>query len=190
MTKRIMNLLLLIGTIFTILFFIYAFKHHVFQDPKVFRQFIKSFGPFGVVVFILLQTIQPIIPIIPGGLSDVFGIIMFGNILGLFYVCFGLVIGESIVFLLIRKYGRPFIQKILSDNNQKKLDKLILKSNKHIQRLIIIVFLMPFGPDDLICYAAGLSNLSFRRYFWTIAILKPISVGVHCFIMIHFFKII
>lgn len=188
--KIFIKIMTVIGAIAAIFFFIYAFKNHLFQDPHALQAFIKKFGPYGVVVFILMQVIQPIIPIIPGGLSDVAGILMFGNVLGLFYVCLGLVIGESISFLLMRRYGKRFAATILSPKNMDKLNELIKRGDKHMLKILAIVFIMPFGPDDIACLAAGLSNVSFKKYFATIALLKPISVGVHCFIMIEIFKVL
>ena len=51
-------------------------------------------------MFILFQVIQVIIPILPGGISSVAGMLMFGNGFSLLYSCIGLVIGEAIGFCL------------------------------------------------------------------------------------------
>ncbi len=70
-------------------------------------------------IFILLQIIQVIIPILPGGISSVAGLLMFGNGWGLLYSCIGLIIGEAIGFLLVRYYGVSFVQLILSPKSTK-----------------------------------------------------------------------
>lgn len=188
--KKLIKVATVIGAILAVIFFYYAFKLHLFQNPHALQKFIDQFGAYGVLVFILLQIIQPIVPIVPGGLSDVAGILMYGNVLGLLYVCIGLVIGEVILFFLVRKYGMRFAKVILSENSLKELNLIVQKGNKHIQKYIIIIFLMPFGPDDLVCLAAGFTDISFKKYLTTIALLKPISVGFHCFIMIHIFKVL
>ncbi len=188
--RKIITFITIIGIGVAILFFYYSFKNNLFSDPKVLKEFIKSFGVFGVAIFILLQIIQPIIPIIPGGLSDVAGILMYGNFLGLLYVSLGLVIGELILFLLVRRYGKSILQSLLSEKSIRKVDNFTTNGKVTMQKLIIVIFLIPFGPDDLICIAAGLSDISLKRYFWTIAILKPISVGIHCFIMISVLKVV
>lgn len=186
--KKTIKIISIIGAIFGVAFFFYAFKANLFNDPKAFQEFIHRLGPFGIFVFILIQIIQPIIPIIPGGLSDVAGILMFGNVLGLLYVCTGLVIGEVIVFFLVRKYGRKFVENVLPDKGVAKFDEILAKGDKNMAKILIIVFLMPFGPDDIACYAAGFSSLSFKKYLAILVILKPISVGIHCYLAIYVFK--
>jgi hypothetical protein len=56
---------------------------------------IKQFGNYAVLCFILLQIVQVIIPILPGGISSVAGMLMFGNLQGLLYSYLGLIIGEA-----------------------------------------------------------------------------------------------
>ena len=49
-------------------------------------------------VSFFLQIVQVIIPILPGGISSVAGMLMFGNLQGLLYSYLGLIIGEFIGF--------------------------------------------------------------------------------------------
>lgn len=188
--KRVIQVVMVIGFIIGVLFFLYAFKENIFRNPKKLQQFIEQFGSFGVLVFIGMQIIQPIVPFIPGGLSDVAGILMFGNVLGLFYVCLGLIIGEVIAFLLVRKYGMAFLKVILSKKNLLKFQELLRKGDKNMLKILIIVFLMPFGPDDLACYAAGFSSMDFKKYLAALIVMKPISVGVHCYLSIYVFQLV
>lgn len=188
--KKLIKVVSIIGAIIFIGLLYVAFKQNLFQNPILLKEFIRQFGWLGPVVFILLQMIQPIIPIIPGGMSDIAGVLLFGKVLGVLYASFGLVIGEIILFLFVRKYGRKFVLTILPDKAMTKLDKLIQLGNKHTEWMLIIVFLMPFGPDDLACLAAGFTEISLKKYTRIILLLKPISVGIHCYLLLNVFNMV
>lgn len=188
--KKLSKIIFILGLILVIVATFFAFKYNLFQNPMVLKKFVHRFGFFGPVIFIVIQIIQPIVPIIPGGVSDIAGVLSFGNVLGVLYASFGLVLGEIILFLLVRKYGRSFVLKVISDKNMPRIEKLVDLGNEHTIWMLIIVFLMPFGPDDLACLAAGFTDISLKDYVKTLVILKPISVAIHCYLLLDVFKMV
>ncbi|APB31631.1 TVP38/TMEM64 family protein [Vagococcus teuberi] len=188
--KKLIKVFFVIGIILLLLIIWYAYNHQLCQNPTQLKQFIHRFGWYAPVVFTMIQIIQPILPIIPGGMSDVVGVVVFGKIIGVLYASVGLIIGEVILFILVRHYGRSFVLSILSEKNLPRLDKLIQLGNKHTIWMLIIVFLMPFGPDDLACLAAGFTNISFKDYLRTIILFKPLSVAIHCYLLLDVFKMV
>ena len=124
------------------------------------REFILRFGIFSSIIFILFAVIQVIIPPIPGQIAGLAGGYLYGVFLGTFYTMIGLVIGSYIIFATSRKYGRPFIEKIVSKERLKKFDYIF--SNKGA--IILFVFLLiPIFPDDILCYLAGLTRIKMRN---------------------------
>lgn len=188
--KKLSKVIFIVGLVIVIVAIFFAFKYNLFQNPVILKKFVHRFGFFGPVIFILIQIIQPIVPIIPGGVSDVAGILSFGPIIGVVYASVGLVIGEIILFLLVHKYGRKFVLSITSDKNMPRLERLVDVGNKHTIWMLIIVFLMPFGPDDLACLASGFTKISLKDYIKTIILLKPISVAIHCYLLLDVFKMV
>ncbi len=108
-------------SVFFFVLILYAYHHGIFRSSTSLQAFIQQFGKYAVMIFVLLQVIQVIIPILPGGISSVAGMLMFGNGFGLLYSCIGLVIGEAIGFLLVRYYGVAFVQLILSPKSIRNL---------------------------------------------------------------------
>lgn len=188
--KQLSKIIFILGLLVVIVATFFAFKYNLFQNPIILKKFVHHFGIFGPTMFMLLQIIQPIVPIIPGGVSDVAAFLSFGPILGVLYASVGLVIGEIILFLLVHKYGRKFVLAITSDKNMPRLERLIDVGNKHTVWMLIIAFLMPFGPDDLACLASGFTKISLKDYIKTIILLKPISVGIHCYLLLDVFKMV
>lgn len=182
--RRTIQLLPVAGLILLILLVIYGRLHGVFDSPKTLQLFIKAFGKAAVWLFIFLQILQPIVPILPGGILAVVGMLMFGNFSGLLYSYIGLVIGEVLLFFLIRYYGRGFARMILSDKNYQKFDTILADRTKDVRKLLIGAFILPFMPDDILCLAAGLTSMRFREYLLIILLLKPWSVATYGFLVI------
>ena len=178
----------IIGLLFFLVLIIYAYQHGIFRSTTSLQRFIQQFGEYAVVIFILLQIIQVIIPILPGGISSVAGLLMFGNGWGLLYSCIGLIIGEAIGFLLVRYYGVSFVQLILSPKKYQKFDQLLTQKTKDIKKVLCLPMLIPFAPDDLVCLIAGLTKISFKEYIQIVLLLKPWSVGAYSLIMLYLFQ--
>lgn len=178
----------IIGLLFFLVLIIYAYQHGIFRSTTSLQRFIQQFGEYAVVIFILLQIIQVIIPILPGGISSVAGLLMFGNGWGLLYSCIGLIIGEAIGFLVVRYYGVSFVQLILSPKKYQKFDQLLTQKTKDIKKVLCLTMLIPFAPDDLVCLVAGLTKISFKEYIQIVLLLKPWSVGAYSLIMLYLFQ--
>ncbi|EMF0087947.1 TVP38/TMEM64 family protein [Enterococcus hirae] len=178
----------IIGLLFFLVLIIYAYQYGIFRSTTSLQRFIQQFGEYAVVIFILLQIIQVIIPILPGGISSVAGLLMFGNGWGLLYSCIGLIIGEAIGFLLVRYYGVSFVQLILSPKKYQKFDQLLTQKTKDIKKVLCLTMLIPFAPDDLVCLVAGLTKISFKEYIQIVLLLKPWSVGAYSLIMLYLFQ--
>lgn len=185
--QKCLQIMPIIGLLFFFVLILYAYHHGIFRSSTSLQAFIQEFGKYAVIVFVLLQVIQVIIPILPGGISSVAGMLMFGNGFGLLYSCIGLVIGEAIGFLLVHYYGVAFVQLILSPKKYQKFDELLTRKTKDIKKVLVVTLLLPFAPDDLICLVAGLTKLSFREFMQIVIFLKPWSVGVYSMIMLFLF---
>lgn len=186
--RRIFQILPIIGFSLFFILAIYAYRHGIFQSTDSLQVFIQQFGQYAVLIFILLQIIQVIIPILPGGISSVVGMLMFGTGWGLVYSYIGLVIGEALGFLLVRYYGVSFVQLILSPKKYQKFNQLLTAHTQNIRRFLIWTLILPFAPDDLVCLVAGLTKMYFREYMRIILILKPWSVGIYGLLMLYLFR--
>lgn len=124
------------------------------------RGFILKFGVFSSTVFILFAAIQVIIPPIPGQIAGLAGGYVFGVFLGTFYSMIGLLIGSYVIFVISRKYGRPFIKKIIGIERLNKFDKSFREKGA---LTLFLFFLIPIFPDDVLCYLAGLTRVKMKN---------------------------
>ncbi|HIS45951.1 MAG TPA: TVP38/TMEM64 family protein [Candidatus Scybalocola faecigallinarum] len=147
----------------------------IFSSQERLEQFLAQAGVLAPGIFLLIQIIQVIIPILPGGVTCLIGVVVFGPVWGFVYNYAGLVIGSIISFLLIRKYGRALILKLVSEKNYNKYIGWLEKGKK-FQILFAAAIFLPGFPDDVLCMLAGLSGMSFGRFTLIMLLCRPISL--------------
>ena len=113
--KYIFKFITFIITIFFVIFIIYAFKLGIYEDKDILVNYIKKLGIGAPIIFIVLQIIQVVIPVIPGGITCLAGVLAFGPVLGFIYNYIALIIGSIIVYYISVKYGIEFINKFYAD---------------------------------------------------------------------------
>jgi len=155
-------LIVLFVFLFFILVFIYFSKSifSFFNNPDGVKTFVLSFGPWAPVILILLQILQVLIAPIPGQIAGFVSGYIFGVVKGTIYTMIGTVIGSTIAFVVARKFGRPFVEKVIDAQTLKKFD--YISSEKGVFALFLI-FLLPALPDDAVCYIAGLTKIPIKK---------------------------
>lgn len=145
---------------------------------------ISKMGPWGPLIYILLQIVQVVVAPIPGQIVGGVGGFLFGH-WGILWTTIGSLIGFWLVFLIARKFGRPLIEKIFKKPAVDKFDFII--NAKGAALIIFAIFLLPGFPDDLVCYIAGLTRLSMRKLllisilgrFPTIVLTNYVGMGLN-----------
>jgi uncharacterized membrane protein YdjX (TVP38/TMEM64 family) len=113
---------------------------------------------FYILVFILEILAAPItaVPLIPFATS-LWGWAIAGTL-----TLIGWTIGSSLVFLITRKWGTPFLRKRKLLTHIEKFEHLVPERNIFIG-IVLLRFFLPF---DIISYAIGLlSDVKFKTYF-------------------------
>lgn len=184
LSKKIINIISLVGIGVSIFLTIYFIRLGVFKDIYALRSLVEGATYLGPLLFILIQIIQVIVPIIPGGVSNAAGVLIFGPLYGFLYNYIGISIGSIIVFLLARHYGHPLIQAFIS---QRTYNKYIgwLDNQKHFEKMFALAIFLPVAPDDALCLLAGLTNISLKRYTLIILLGKPMSIYLYSMALIY-----
>jgi len=144
------------------------------ENAEAARQYVLSFGTAAPLFFIGLQILQVIIAPLPGQAAGAAGGYVFGWQSGIVYTMIGLSIGSWIVFVLSRKLGRGFVERINGPEALKDFETLLLpregtvggfvdRSYKRSKESGLLTFfmimLLPALPDDLVCFVAGLTKI-------------------------------
>ena len=163
------------GIIVCLIFVVFGYQKGIFTSPEALRSFLDSLGILAPLGFMAFQIVQCVIPIIPGGLSCVIGVMVFGPVYGFIYNYISISIGSTINFLLAREYGKNLVLKLVS---QKTYDKYIswIEKGKKFDKIFAIAMFAPCSPDDLLCFLAGLSEMSLKKFVIIILTCKPWSI--------------
>lgn len=182
--KRILHILTALGVTAMIVFVIYGFQTGLFQDKNAMEAFVKQGGIWGPLVFVLIQIVQVVIPIIPGGVSCAAGVILFGAWQGFLYNYIGIVIGSLINFYLARKYGQCFVKFFVKEETYDKYTKWLDKGKKFDKFFALAIF-FPVAPDDFLCMVAGLTEMSWKKFSAIILLGKPASIALYSLALVY-----
>jgi uncharacterized membrane protein YdjX (TVP38/TMEM64 family) len=180
--RTILNAISITGLALTVVLCVYAWHQGFFTSQDVMESFVKQAGFWGPVVFILIQIVQVVIPVIPGGITLLVGVVVFGPVFGFIYNYIGIAAGSVIAFFMARSMGKPFLQKISS---AKTYDKYIgwLDKGKRFDTMFAIAIVMPVAPDDFLCMLAGITKMKFEKFVAIILLGKPWTILAYSFFL-------
>ena len=176
--KRAVNIITMLGLILTAGFMYWAWKQGILTSQENMQKFIMGFGTAAGIIFVLIQIIQVIIPVIPGGVSCVAGVIVFGAGMGFVYNYVGICIGSILVFLIAKRYGRALMVKMF---DKKLIDKYEswTEKNGRFTKLFALAIFLPVAPDDFLCYLAGTTRMKLKTFTAVILLGKPLSIAAY-----------
>lgn len=131
-------------------------------DPASVTAKLQNLGVWGPVVFMLLNIVQVLLAIIPGGPFEVAAGALWGPIWGTVLCDIAMTTGGVITFLFVRKFGIKFIE--LFTTREKIESVKFLKSSKKSTLLLFLFFLLPGTPKDLMCYVVGLTDIKLSTW--------------------------
>ena len=134
--------------------------------------FLMSIGIWGYVLSCFLILIESIIPVLP---LSVFITLLFyklGPFIGFIISYIFTILGCIMSYKLFNSKLRNKLEKYIEKNNKDKLNKLVKKINKIKFNNLCLLIAVPFTPAFLINIAAGLVNMNFKKYLYSLLIGK------------------
>ena len=144
--KKAINILTVLCTAAMAAFVIYGVKSGIFTDRAMMEELVRKGGIWAPVTFILIQMVQVVVPIIPGGITCAVGVVIFGPWYGLLYNYIGIVVGSGINFYLARRYGQCLVKFFVKEETY---DKYItwLDKGKKFDKFFALAIFFPCAPD-------------------------------------------
>ncbi len=150
----------LLPSVIIILLFLLIYLIGTKVPEDTIRYFVKSAGPYGILIITLLLLLTNIIAPLSGSPILFIGFYLYGQKI-IFLAYIAAVISSVTNFLIARLWGKPMVIKLIGIEALKKIDKYT--KNYGMETLIIFrLFLKEF--HDVISYAFGLSNIKFTPY--------------------------
>lgn len=151
----------------------------IFRERKALEDAVAALGAWGPVVIILAEIAQVILAAIPGNLVGVVAGYAYGILWGTLICLVGLTIGTGLAVYLGRKLGRPLVERFAGPELIERIDRY---SAKRGAWAFFIIFLLPFLPDDIACFVAGLTPLPLIEMMVLAFIGRAPGVIVSCWI--------
>jgi uncharacterized membrane protein YdjX (TVP38/TMEM64 family) len=128
-----------------------------FRDQDRIRAWLADLGPIAPLASIGLNTAQVLLAPIPGQVVGLANGYLFGVLWGTVYSLAGVMLGSVLAMGLGRWLGRPVVVRLVGAATLARWDTLTARRGA---LFFFLVFLLPLVPDDVACFAVGLSPLS------------------------------
>lgn len=183
--KQALTILLIALLALSAVFCIRGYVDGHFRSVEGLRAYISSFGIFGPLVLMVIQAVRIILPVIPGTLGCLVGGALFGATVGFWCNYIGICAGSLTAFWLARKFGVDLVRKLIPLEKYHSFIQWV-NSKKHYPLVVLMIFLLPFTPDDFMCYFSGLTEMSPRRFQWIMLLAKPWCILGYSILSAHF----
>ena len=122
---------------------------------------VDSLGSVGAIAFIIIYILATV-AFFPGSILTLGAGVVFGLVLGSFYVFIGATIGSAAAFLVGRYLARGWVaEKIQGNNKFQAIDEAVGKEGL---KIVLLTRLSPVFPFNLLNYAYGVTGVSLKDY--------------------------
>ena len=178
MSMKWMQLLSIAGLIACVVLSIWFWQQGLLSSQERLRSFVDGFGAAGAAVFMLFQAVQVVVPILPGGLGCLAGVILFGPWYGFLYNYIGICAGSLAAFAIARNCGRPLLYRMFPRKMIDRYDRWTNERGRFARWFAFLIFI-PVAPDDYLCFLAGTTEISWRLYTAIILLCKPFAIATY-----------
>lgn len=133
------------------------------SKPEAFRNMVAQSGIKARLLFFAMTFLQTIIALIPGEPFEIAAGYAFGTLEGTILCILSSGIASMVVFTLVKHYGMKVVELFFDKDKIQKLS--FIKDSKKRDVLLMLVFMIPGTPKDLLSYFAGLTNVSYPVWF-------------------------
>ena len=141
--------------------------------------YIDRCAPWSQLAYFGIQLASVVIAPIPSNITAAAGAYLFGLWTSFLLTWGAVTLGSVIVFGLARLLGRRFVCRLVGEKLSEKYLDLIRRKR---DVFLLLAFLLPFFPDDLLCILAGLTDISFKRFFLLVVLARPWGLLVACMV--------
>ena len=144
------------------------------SEPEEFRQMVQDKGIWGKLIMIGITALQVVVAIIPGEPFEIGAGYAFGIIEGTILCLIGSALSAALIFLLVKKLGRRFVELFVS---KEEIESWKWMKNKgRLKWTVFLLYLIPGTPKDVLVYLCGLTPISTWDFVWLTTVARIPSV--------------
>lgn len=149
------------------------------QKLNELENLIRSTGGWGIAVYFLIQVLQVVVLPLPAVVCYVPGAHIWGPLVATAIASAGVLVGSIICYVIGKFFGYRAVVWIAGKETTEKYTKFLAKRGK---LLFVMMQILPFFPDDILCMVVGLTGMNFWFFLGTMIIVRPAIVAVYCFL--------
>lgn len=140
---------------------------------------VQTAGPAGALILLATQFLQVVVAFIPGEMVQIAAGMIYGPWIGAAIILAGGFVSSMFVFWLVRKFGAPFVQQMVSGRFIDRFKRF--ERTGRMNTLVFILFLIPGLPKDVFTYLVPLTNMDMRTFLvlTTIARIPGVVVSTY-----------
>lgn len=163
----ILIIVIIILIIVTMLCIPYIKKLMTQEGQNEFKKNINKLGILGFFILFGMELLQIFLAFLPGEPIEVLAGICYGPIWGTIFLLASICLSNTIIFILVKKYGHKFVYNFA---NKEKVDKVtkseIFNNTKFIEIILVTLFIIPGTPKDFLIYIGGLLPISMPKFIF------------------------
>ena len=175
--KRILHILIVVLSLITVLGLIYFLLKSTGLWEKLnsvskLQQTILELGFWGRFAFVLLQFLQVTFIPLPSPVIVGAGSLIYGPFEASLLSLAGILLGSAFAFFLGKVFGKKLVIFMVGKEMCQKWQNFLNKCKYSF----ILMMLLPFFPDDILCLVAGLTDMTWTFFMTTQLITRPIGI--------------
>lgn len=147
-----------------LVFLLWPYFHELFEPGGLDRVIndVRSAGPVGFLILLGLQFLQIVVAFIPGEATQMAAGLIYGPWVGALIIFVGCVLSSAFIFVVVKRLGAPFVQKMVPTQYLEKFRKF--EESGKLNITVFILFLIPGLPKDVFTYLVPLTDMSMRTF--------------------------
>lgn len=135
------------------------------EGQALFRDKINDAGILGLLWLLGIQIAQIFLVLVPGEPIEILAGMCYGGLWGTIFIMISATIISTTIFLLVRKYGKRFVCNFCDKEKVEKIENSNFFQNpQKIEKILLILFLIPGTPKDFLAYVSGLLPIKPLHY--------------------------
>ncbi len=162
-------LMYLLALLLIVFITFYLTKVLVLTDAYGLESVLREYNSAGKILFFTICFLQPILLPLPEAITIPAGSAVFGPASAALIGFAGTISGITAMFWFARISGIKVISRFIKEHHLETYQKYV---GKNETLLLLMLFVIPVLPDEIICVGAGIGGVSFRKFLSIAAISK------------------
>ena len=151
---------------------VWGMHRGILSSQEAFVGFIERTGSFAPIAFLIIETVAVVILILPCAVGYPVATVAFGPFWSFILNAIATIAGSIIIFAIVRQWGKPLAEAAVKRKNFEKYERF-MNNTTRFEKILAVFLLLPFLPDNVLCYVAGLTKMKFRRFLVIVILFKP-----------------